>query len=170
VFVAHPEAHRNAVSHRTTYTMFVEGARDQIDWNPEWSRRARGVATYAAIRQLGRRGIADLIDRTCHHAQVLVTRIGLLPGAEVVWKPTINQGLVRFLSRKANATSGDHDARTDEVIANILRTGEAFFGGTTWRGMRCMRVSVCNWQTSDKDVDRAISAVGEALSYGQGCR
>ncbi len=163
VFVADPQAHRNSVSHRTSYTMFVEGARDQIDWNPEWSRRARGVATYAAIRQLGRQGIADLIDRTCHHADALVMRIGKLPSAEMVWKPTINQGLVRFLSRKPNATDADHDARTDEVIANILKTGEAFFGGTTWRGMRCMRVSVCNWQTSDEDVRRAVAAVEKAV-------
>ncbi len=163
VFVADPQAHRNSVSHRPSYIMSVEGARDQIDWNPEWSRRARGVATYAAIRQLGRQGIADLIDRTCHHADALVMRIGKVPGAEIVWKPTINQGLVRFLSRKPNATDADHDARTDEVIANILKTGEAFFGGTTWRGIRCMRVSVCNWQTSKEDVRRAVAAVETAV-------
>jgi len=162
-FVADPRTLRDAVSHRTSYTAFVEGARDPIDWNPEWSRRARGVATYAAIRQLGRQGIADLIDRTCHHAQALVRRIGALPGAEVVWKPTINQGLVRFLSRGADATSADHDNRTDEVIGHILKAGEAFFGGVTWQGMRCMRVSVCNWQTSDEDVDRAVTAVDIAL-------
>jgi len=163
VFVADPQAQRDAVSHRTSYTTVVEGARDQIDWNPEWSRRARGVATYAAIRQLGRRGIADLIDRTCRHAYALVTGIGALPGAEVVWTPTINQGLVRFLSRKPTATAADHDARTDEVIARILETGEAFFGGTTWQDMRCMRVSVCNWQTSAEDVYRAIAAVEKVL-------
>ena len=162
--VRNPEALRHAVSHRTTYTMFVEDARDQIDWNLEWSRRARGVATYAAIRQLGRQGIADLVERTCRHAEVLVTRIGALPGAEVAWRPTINQGLVRFLSREPNATSADHDARTDEVIARILKTGGAFFGGVTWRGTRCMRVSVCNWQTSNEDVDRAVAAVELALN------
>ncbi len=165
VFVADPQAHREAVSHRTSYTTFVEGARDQIDWNPEWSRRARAVTTYAAIRQLGRRGIAGLIERTCRLAQTLVTGIGALPGAETVWEPTINQGLVRFLSRKPNATAADHDARTDEVIANTIRNGEAFFGGTTWRGMRCMRVSVCNWQTSDEDVNHAIAAIGKALEF-----
>jgi glutamate/tyrosine decarboxylase-like PLP-dependent enzyme len=164
VFVADPKAHCDSISHRTSYTTFVEGARDQIDWNPEWSRRARGVAVYAAIRQLGRRGIADLIDRTCQHARALVTRIGALPGTEIVWEPTINQGLVRFCSREPHASAADHDARTDEVIANILRAGEAFFGGTTWRGMRCMRVSVCNWQTSVEDVDRAVAAVDRALT------
>jgi glutamate/tyrosine decarboxylase-like PLP-dependent enzyme len=159
VFVADPDAHRKSISHRTSYTTIVEGARDQIDWNPEWSRRARGVTTYAAIRQLGRRGIADLIDRTCQYARVLVTRIGDLPGVEVVWTPTVNQGLVRFLSSKPGAAAVDHDARTDEVIARIVKSGEAFFGGTTWRGARCMRVSVCNWQTSDVDIERAVGAV-----------
>jgi glutamate/tyrosine decarboxylase-like PLP-dependent enzyme len=162
-FVADPQSQRNAVSHRASYITVVEGARDQIDWNPEWSRRARGVATYAAIRQLGRQGIVDLIDRTCHHAQALVTRIGALPGAEIAWKPTINQGLLRFLNHKPHATQADHDAYTDEVIAKILESGEAFFGGTTWQGMRCMRVSVCNWQTSDEDVNRAVAAVEKAL-------
>jgi glutamate/tyrosine decarboxylase-like PLP-dependent enzyme len=162
-FVKDAQALREAMSHRTSYRTPVEGARDQIDWNPEWSRRARGVATYAAIRQLGRKGIADLIDRTCRHAQNLVARIGALPGAEIVWKPTINQGLVRFLSHGPGATEAEHDARTDAVIASIVSTGDAFFGGVTWRGMRCMRVSVCNWQTSDADIDRAVTAVHAAL-------
>jgi glutamate/tyrosine decarboxylase-like PLP-dependent enzyme len=164
VFVADPEAHLKSISHRTSYTTIVEGARDQIDWNPEWSRRARGVTTYAALRQLGRQGIADLIDRTCHYARMLVTRIGDLPGAQVVWTPTINQGLIRFLSPKPGAAAVDHDARTDEVIARIVESGEAFFGGTTWRGARCMRVSVCNWQTNDADIERAVAAVQRVLA------
>jgi len=164
VFVADPEAHLKSISHRTSYTTIVEGARDQIDWNPEWSRRARGVTTYAALRQLGRQGIADLIDRTCHYARVLVTRLGDLPCAQVVWTPTINQGLVRFLSPKPDAAAVNHDARTDEVIARVVERGEAFFGGTTWRGARCMRVSVCNWQTSDTDIERAVAAVKKVLA------
>ncbi len=162
-FVADPDAHRSAFSHRTSYTIHVGDARDQIEWNPEWSRRGRGVATYAALRQLGRSGIAELVERTCAHAHALVTRIGGLPGAEVIWEPTINQGLVRFLDPKTGASELDHDRRTDEVIGRIVAGGEAFFGGTTWRGKRCMRVSVCNWQTSDNDVDRAVAAARLAL-------
>ena len=87
-----------------------------------------------------------------------------LPGAEVVWTPTINQGLVRFPSPKPGAAAVDHDARSDEVIARIVESGEAFFGGTTWRGARCMGVSVCNWQTSDADVERAVAAVERVLA------
>ncbi|MBV8428203.1 MAG: hypothetical protein JOZ88_13265 [Hyphomicrobiales bacterium] len=139
------------------------GARDQIDWNPEWSRRGRGVATYAALRQLGRAGIADLVERSCVHARELTVRIGDLPGAEMVWEPTINQGLVRFLDPRPGATEADHDLRTDETIARITATGEAFFGGTTWQGKRCMRISVCNWQTSKEDVERAVAAARRVL-------
>ncbi|HEX9137621.1 MAG TPA: aspartate aminotransferase family protein, partial [Nitrospirota bacterium] len=70
---------------------------------------------------------------------------------------------VRFLGRGAGATAADHDRRTNAVIAEILKTGEAFFGGTTWHNMRCMRVSVCNWQTTEADVDRAVEAVKRVL-------
>ena len=163
-FVADPEPHRASMSHRASYTIYVEDARDQIDWNPEWSRRGRGVATYAAIRQLGRRGIANLIDRSCRHARTLVTRIGALAGAEMTWEPQVNQGLVRFFDTSPGATDADHDRRTDAVIAAIRETGEAFFGGTTWRGKRCMRVSVSNWQTTDADVERAVATVRRVLS------
>lgn len=163
-FIADPEAHRAAFSHRTTYTMFVGDARDQIDWNPEWSRRGRGVPTYAALRQLGQSGIAELVERTCAHTRALVIRIGGLPGAEVVREPTINQGLVRFLDQGSGATEQDHDRRTDETISRIVASGEAFFGGTTWRGKRCMRISVCNWVTDDDDVERAVRAAERILS------
>jgi aromatic-L-amino-acid decarboxylase len=137
-----------------------------MDWNPEWSRRARGFPTYAALRQLGRKGVAALVEHCCEHARALVLGIGRLPGAEVVWEPTINQGLVRFLDAKAGASEADHDRQTDEVIARILAGGEAYFGGTTWHGRRAMRVSVCNWRTSAVDVERAVEAVGRALVDG----
>jgi glutamate/tyrosine decarboxylase-like PLP-dependent enzyme len=162
-FVAHPQAHRSSMSHRASYLIHAEDARDQIDWNPEWSRRGRGVATYAALRQLGRKGVADLIERCCRHTQTLVTQIGALPGAEIVWKPQVNQGLLRFLDPNPSATLADHNRRTDAVIAAVTETGEAFFGGTTWRGQRCMRVSVCNWQTNEADVARAIAATARVL-------
>lgn len=162
-FVAHPQSHQGSMSHRASYMIHYEDARDQIDWHPEWSRRGRGVATYAALRHLGKEGIADLVERCCRYAHTLVTQIGALPGAELVWEPQINQGLVRFLDTKPNATLADHNRRTDTVIAAITATGEAFFGGTTWRGQRCMRVSVCNWQTNEEDVARAVAAAEQVL-------
>ncbi|MDB5464634.1 MAG: aspartate aminotransferase family protein [Phenylobacterium sp.] len=162
-FVRDAEAHRAAMTLSTSY-LPAGAARDQIDWNPEFSRRARGFALYAALRELGRDGLAELVERTCRHAQAIVTGIGALAGAVLVANPGLNQGLVRFQSRTAGATEADHDRRTDEVIAAINATGEAFFGGVTWRGRRCMRVSVCNWRTSEADVARAIAAVRSVLA------
>ncbi len=160
-FVADPAAHRAAISVQASYLVQASSSRDEIDWTPEFSRRGRGVATYAAIRQLGRKGIEEMIDRNCRQAHELVTRIGALPGAEVVVEPIINQGLVRFLDP---SPGGDHDARTDSVIAAIQQSGEAYFGGTIWKGKRCMRVSVSGWQTTDADVERVVAAVKKVLS------
>jgi glutamate/tyrosine decarboxylase-like PLP-dependent enzyme len=162
-FVMDSEAHRASMSHRAAYLVHDAVARDEIDWNPEWSRRGRGFSTYAALRQLGRQGVARLIDVCCEHAHSLALRIGALPNAELLWEPIINQGLVRFLDPQPGATETDHDQRTEAVIAEILNTGEAFFGGTTWRGRRAMRISVCNWQTSAEDVDRVVNAVASVL-------
>ncbi len=161
--IAHPDVHIASMSYRASYMVHDLEARDPMDWNPEWSRRARGVPTYAALRQLGRDGVANLIERTCAFAHDLVTRIGELPGAEMVWEPQINQGLVRYLDPSPNATESDHNAWTDRVIAEIQKDGEAFFGGTTWQGKRCMRVSVCNWQTTAGDVDRAVNSIRDVL-------
>jgi glutamate/tyrosine decarboxylase-like PLP-dependent enzyme len=162
-FVAHPQAHRDAMSYQASYVSHHEEAREQKDWNPEWSRRGRGVATYAAIRQLGKQGIAGLIESNCESAHALVTRISALPGAQLMWEPQVNQGLVRFLDPRPGATDADHDARTDEITRRVAATGEAFFSNTTWRGKRCMRVSVCSWQTDANDVERSVAAVRQAL-------
>ncbi len=162
-FVTDAEAHRESMSVRASYLTHASAARDEMDWNPEWSRRSRSFAAYAALRQLGRRGVGEMIDRCCDHAHAIVTGIGKLPGAEMLWEPTINQGLVRFLDPRPSATDADHDRQTDAVIAEILKTGEAFFGGTTWQGRRAMRVSVVNWQTSEADVERVIAAVKQAI-------
>jgi glutamate/tyrosine decarboxylase-like PLP-dependent enzyme len=163
-FVARPAAHRAAMSHRAPYLVHDQDARDQLDWNPEWSRRARGFATYAAIRQMGRLGIAGMIERCCGYASDIVDGIGALEGAEILWRPRINQGLVRFLDPRQGASGDDHDRFTDTIIRRVNESGEAFFAGTNWRGRRAMRVSVLNWQTSGTDVERAIRAVGRCLA------
>jgi aromatic-L-amino-acid decarboxylase len=161
-FVRDREAHRASMTLSADY-LFSDGeARDQIDWTPEWTRRARGYAVYAALRELGRDGLADLIDRCCAHARALAQGIAALTGAELVAEPTLNQGLVRFLAPPP-AAARDHDLRTDAVIAAINATGEAFFSGTTWQGRRAMRVSVCNWRTSEADVQRALRAIASVL-------
>jgi len=162
-FVAHPQAHRAAVTYSASYLARHGEARDPIDWTPEWTRRSRGFAAYAAMRQLGRNGVARIVEQCCHVARRLVLEIGALPGAEVVWTPIINQGLLRFIDTRPGATAQDHDRRTDEVIAHIQASGEAYFGGATWNGRRVMRVSSCNFQTTDRDVDRAVEAARRAI-------
>ena len=117
--------------------------------------------------------MADLIERSCGHALAIVNGIGSLEGAEILWTPTINQGLIRFVDPREGATEQDHDRYTDRVLAGILADGEAFFTGSMWRRKRCMRVSVCNWQTSAADVDRVVASVSRVLAglrevFGQG--
>jgi glutamate/tyrosine decarboxylase-like PLP-dependent enzyme len=163
-FVAHPDAHRAAISYQAPYLAYDEEARDQIHWNPEWSRRARGFASYAALRELGREGVADLVARCCRYAAQIVDGLAQLPGVEVVWKPRINQGMVRFLDPSPGATDADHDRFTDGVVQTILGNGEAFFMATTWQGRRAMRVSVFSWRTTPDDVRLAIDAVRKALT------
>ena len=164
-FIADPTAHRAAMSQNASYITLNKEARDQMEWTPEWSRRGRATASYAAIRHLGRNGISELVKRTCDHAADLVNRLGNLPCVEIVSPAMINQGLVRFLDPRPNAVEDDHDRRTDLTISDLIVTGEAFFQATTWNGKRCMRISVCNWQTDKSDVDRAVAATKNVMRH-----
>ncbi|MEM8931852.1 MAG: aminotransferase class V-fold PLP-dependent enzyme [Acidobacteriota bacterium] len=158
-FVRDREAHEAAMSMTAGYLLAADGAgRDPMSWNPEWSRRARGVVAYAALRSLGRDGIAGIVDEACRLAERLVSGLGELPGVEVLSPARMNQGLVRFLD-----DGGDHDARTDAVTDAIRAEGTAWFGATTWNGLRAMRISVCNFRTTDADVDRTLEAVSRVL-------
>lgn len=161
--IRHPDAHRRAFTIHDSYFVAEKSARDEIDWSPEWSRRARGFATYAALRELGRDGVAEMIERCCDQCAALVAGIGALPGAEVVSPARLNQGLVRFVDRRPGATPADHDARTERVIEAINRSGEAMFGPVTWDHRRAMRVCVVNWQTDGAAVARTVAAVAQAL-------
>ena len=161
--VADRDAHYRSLAHHANYLTHSNVARDQVDWNPEYSRRGRGFATYAAIASLGREGIAQIVSECCRHAHNIVTRAREIPGVEVLHVPHINQGLLRFLDPKKGATEVDHERRTEEVTAKIVASGEAMFACTTWRGVRCMRVSVSGWQTNDEDVTRTVRAIAKAV-------
>lgn len=154
-------AHKAAMTIAASYVAPAEAGRDQIDWNPEWSRRARGVPVYAALREMGKAGIEELVDRCCAHCRGIVSGIGSLPHARVVAMPTLNQGLLRF--ERPGMTPDEADAYTLEVMHAINATGEAFFSDTLWQGRRAMRVSVVNWRTSEADVARAIGAARSVL-------
>jgi glutamate/tyrosine decarboxylase-like PLP-dependent enzyme len=163
-FISDADAHRAALSYRAAYLTHDDDARDQIDWNPDWSRRARGFATYAALRQLGRAGVAGIVDRSCEHTRALVEGLRNLPSVEIVSEPVVNQALVRFRDMRAGAGEADHDHRTDAVVERVNASGEAFFSGSTWNGRRVMRISVCNWRTNAADVDRTLAAIRNALA------
>jgi glutamate/tyrosine decarboxylase-like PLP-dependent enzyme len=126
----------------------TDAARDPVDWNPEHSRRARGFTIYAALRALGRTGVEDLIDRTCARAKDIAAALSELPGCELLNDVVLNQVLIRF----------EDDAETDRVVATVQAGGEAWMGGSVWDGRRAIRISVCNWQTSELDVARTIAA------------
>ena len=158
VFVADPESHKAAMTIPAAYTLDVENQRDQYEWGPEWSRRARGIPIYVALRTLGRNGVADMIERCCDLTREFIEELEKLPGVEVLTRPVINQGLVRF-----TGPDGDHDSRTDEVINRINASGEAWFGPTVWNDMRVMRISLSNFRTTRNDIDRAVAAIKAAM-------
>jgi aromatic-L-amino-acid decarboxylase len=153
-FVADRAAHRAAMSVAAAYLVqhsdaAPDGPREPLDWTPEFSRRARGFAVYAALRSLGRAGVAELVDRLCACAERFAARLDAEPGVEVLAQG-LNQVLVRF---------GDDDLETEAAIAAVQREGTCWMSGTTWRGVRCMRISVSNWQTTLDDVDRSVDAL-----------
>jgi glutamate/tyrosine decarboxylase-like PLP-dependent enzyme len=156
VFCAHPGSHRAAISTTAEYLIKSEpgAARDQVDWTPEFSRRARGFALYAAIRSLGRTGIAEMIDRNCAHASRFAAELAELPGAEVLNEVVLNQVLFRF----------EDDDRTAAILRAVQESGDAWMSGTTWQEREAIRISVSNWQTSDDDVDRTLAAFARAAA------
>ena len=160
-FCAHPDAHRGAMGVRASYLIHAaeDGPRDQIDWNPEFSRRARGFPIYAAIRSLGRSGIAELVDRCCSHARRFGEALAETPGVVVLNDVVLNQVLVRF-----GGAGAAGDARTDAVIEAVQNDGTCWLGGTTWHGQRAMRISVSNWATTGDDVERSIAAIRRAAA------
>ena len=157
----HPAAHRAAMSVQAGYLEQGTEARDPMDWNPEFSRRARGVGVYATLRSFGRSGVAALVDRTVAHAQRFAQALAASGRAEIVNDVVSNQVLVRWL-----APDGDHGRLAEAVMARIRADGLAFFSGTTYRGERLMRISVSDWATDTEDVDRVVDSL---LRYaGQG--
>ena len=155
VFCAHSEAHRAAMGVRASYLIHgADSERDALDYNPEFSRRARGLPVYAAIRALGRAGIAELVERCCALARRFADRLGDDDGVEVLNDVVLNQVLVRL-----PAADGDHDGHTRRVVQQLQREGTCWMSGTTWRGHAAMRISVSNWKTTDEDIDRSAASI-----------
>jgi glutamate/tyrosine decarboxylase-like PLP-dependent enzyme len=159
-FVAESEAHRASMTYQAAYLSHQSVARDPLDWNPEFSRRGRGFASYAALRELGREGLREMIERNCDCAAAIVEGLSNLANVDVLAKPIINQGVVSF----RDPSGAINDDWNDRVIAEIAREGTSFFSGTTFQGRRAMRISVSNWQTDMDDVKRTVAGVERALA------
>ena len=153
-FCAHPEVHATAMAYTASYlTGQVEGrAFGGGDFVLESSRRARGFATWAALRSLGRSGVADLVERCCSLARRFAERLRAADGFDVLNDVVLNQVLVRV---------GD-GTLTDAVERRVQQDGTCWVGATTWRGERLLRISVSNWATTEADVDRSVEAIVDA--------
>ncbi|WP_435055321.1 pyridoxal phosphate-dependent decarboxylase family protein [Micromonospora aurantiaca (nom. illeg.)] len=155
-FCARPDVHAAAMSYAAAYLVGSGGAPAGADLTAESSRRARGFAVWAGLRELGRDGVAALVERCCALARRFADGLSAA-GFEVVNDVVLNQVLVGF---------GD-DARTDRVVAAVQTDGTCWAGGTTWRGRRLMRISVSNATTTEADVDRSVAAIAR-LAQGIG--
>jgi len=146
VFVSRPDVHSAATSMTASYLVGAGTGGSDLVLNA--SRRARGFAVWAAIRELGRSGLAELVERNCTLARRFADQLGEA-GAEIGNDVMLNQVLVSF----------DDDATTDAVIERVQQDGTCWMGGTTWRGCRYMRIAVSNHTTTEADVDRSVEAI-----------
>jgi len=142
------ESLRSAMSISTSYLKSTPGKRQPSEYTPELSRRARGIEVWAAIASLGREGIADIVERTCTHAQKAATHL-TKAGYKILNDVVINQVLVSFGS----------DEKTQAVIKAIQEDGTCWCGGTKWKGQTAMRISICSWATTDEDMDKSLDAI-----------
>ena len=153
--VSDPDAHRGAMMLGAAYLQESgDDRRDPAAWVTEFSRRGRGFAVYAALRSLGRNGVAELIERDCRLARRMAEALGRADGVEILNDVVLNQVLVRF---------DDDDALTKDVIRRIQEDGTCWLGGSVWHGQGVMRISVSNWSTTDDDADRSVAAIQRCL-------
>jgi glutamate/tyrosine decarboxylase-like PLP-dependent enzyme len=156
VYVARPEAHHAAtrIHSASYYVLADEEGRDGGDWVLESSRRARGLALWAALRTLGRTGVAELVERCCALAGRFAEGLCALDDVRVLNDVVLNQVLFRVR---------DDDATTDTVVRRVQEGGICWLGGTSWQGGRAIRISVSSWRTTAADVDRSVDAIRRAI-------
>ena len=146
-FVRDPAALRAAMAISASYLPKAD-TRDPADFTPELSRRARGVEVWSALRTLGRSGLAEMLERNCRHARRFAEGLAAA-GHQVLNEVVLNQVLVSF---------GDAET-TQRVIAGIKEDGTCWCGGTVWQEKTAMRISVCSWATTDRDVELSLEAM-----------
>ena len=136
-------AHLAAAMSINAAYLLSQSEREPMHYSPESSRRARGIELWAALRSLGRDGLAQLIERTCRHAKRFAAGLSEA-GFTILNDVVINQVLVSI---------------TDDLLARIQEDGTCWCGGTVWQGRRAMRISVSSWATTDDDVERSLAAI-----------
>ena len=147
-FVRNGPALRSAMAASSAAYLPTTAEGSQMEYSPEMSRRARGVDAWAALRFLGRVGVADLVERCCRHASRFADRLRDA-GFRILNDVVLNQVLVSFGS----------DEVTQRIIAELQREGTCWCGGTVWHGTAAMRISVSSWATTEQDVDRSVEAM-----------
>ncbi|MCA1828664.1 MAG: aspartate aminotransferase family protein [Myxococcales bacterium] len=155
-FVRDTGAHRAAMLRTAAYLQRSEpdAGRDNYEWTPEFSRRARGFSVYAALKSLGRKGVEAMIDRCCDHARLFARLLEKAPGVTIANDVVLNQVLVRF-----ERPGEDGDRWTREVISRIQRDGTCWASGTVWKARALLRISVCGWNTTEDDVRRSVASI-----------
>ena len=152
-FVRQPDALRTAMAITADYLPTESAERNPSDYTPELSRRARGVEVWAALKYLGKNGVAEMIEGTCRHARRFADELSAA-GYQIINDVVLNQVLVSF-----------GDSRTTElIIEDIQKDGTCWMGGTKWHGHTAMRISVSSWATTDEDVDMSLEAILRAAS------
>jgi glutamate/tyrosine decarboxylase-like PLP-dependent enzyme len=155
----HPEAHRRAMNILASYLpLTTDTDRTPSDYVPELSRRARGFATWAMIRHLGRAGIAEMVRRHCRIARQMAERLSSEDGIRVLNEVVLNQFIVRF---GADQSSEEGDRLTRETIRQVQKGGVCFVEGANWRGQWVMRVSVISFATTEHDAERSVATILE---------
>lgn len=157
VFTAHPESHQRALLMPAHYIQMTPGERDPRAFTPDESRRARGVTMYAALRTLGRRGLRELVERCCAHARRMAATLRQHAQVRVLNEIVLNQVLVQFVPLASDPR--DESAFTKEVVAGVQSDGTCWLGSTQWQGRRAARISICNWSTTEQDIDRSAAAI-----------
>jgi glutamate/tyrosine decarboxylase-like PLP-dependent enzyme len=153
-FIADEPAVRAALSMSAAYLPASPTERDPFDLTIEMSRRARGFPVYAALRSLGRLGLAEMIDRSCAVARYMAESLASEPSVRILNDVVLNQVLVRF---------GEDDGLTREVIRRVQEDGTIWAGGTVWHGLGAMRISVSGWSTTAADASRSVEAIVRAF-------
>lgn len=157
VFTAHPETHQQALMVPAHYIQMTAGERDPRAFTPEESRRARAVPIYAVLRALGRKGVREMVERCCACARRMADALRQHGQVKILNEVVLNQVLVEFIPLPED--SRDEDEFTTSVVAGIQSEGTCWLGSTLWHDRRAARISICNWSTTERDIDRSASAI-----------